>query len=58
MSLGIKVATIRAVSPTVRDSFQLKWTSIGCSSVDYVVSKNPNGRDGDLKPVPIAESNC
>lgn len=32
MASVIKVAVVRAVSPTVRDSFQLKWKSMGCSS--------------------------
>ena len=31
MILTIKVAVVRAVSPTVRDSFQLKWKLMGCS---------------------------
>lgn len=29
--LTIKVAVVKAVSPTVRDSIQLKWKLMGCS---------------------------
>ena len=49
----IKVAVVRAVSPTVRDSFQLKWKSMGCSSVDYVVSKTLTVGTETLNPSPL-----